>query len=223
LFKYFYALDIFVFFFSDLALKSQPSLSFVQDISLKSLKANKIVVSSNKINEIPLTKIINATSVKHISVKKIFRSLKTKNLSVKQSLNNVPITVLEPSDKETPFEVSERIEFVDNINVKHLKVKALNGFNVTSLLNNVFLAGDRNTIKGDLILQSTVNVDSLVTEKLMEVPVENLMTKSTDQKVSADVFINKFFVRSLQSDFINDEKLRENAALANEENVIEGE
>jgi hypothetical protein len=143
-----------------------------------------------------------------------------KNLAVTETLNNVPRSLLEPSSEEKPL--AEGFEFLGDINVKHLKVKALNGFNVSSVFNNVFLAGDRNKIRGNLILQSTANVDNLVTGKLMEVPVENLMTKSTEQSVAADVFINKFFVRSLRSDLINDEKLSENVALMDQENVIEG-
>lgn len=203
-------------------MKSQPILFFNKDLSLKTLTTGKLVILSNKINGIPLSQIVNASSTKPVSGKKIFRSIKVKNLSVSQTLNNVPTNILE-SSSEKPQELAEGFEFQGDINVKHLKVKALNGFNVSSVLNNVFLVGDRNKIRGNLVLQNVANVDNLVTGSLMEVPVENLMTKSTIQTVAADVFINKFFVRSLRTDLLNDEKLSENVALVNEENLIEGE
>lgn len=206
----------------DLVLKSHPVLTFSEDLKLKSLTTKKLVVLSNKINEIPLDQIINATSVKQVLGKKVFRSLNVKNLAVSQTLNNVPLKFLEAPKDENMLELADGFEFKGDINVKNLKVKALNGFNIPAVLDSVFLAGDRNTIKGNLILTNSVNVDSLVTGSLMEVPVENLMTKSTDQRVAADVFINKFFVSDLKSDSINDEKLSENAALVNEANVIEG-
>ena len=204
-------------------LKSQPIITFQDDLKLQSLTTNKLVILKNKINQILLSQIINATSAKQISGMKVLKNLKVKNLVAAQTLNNVPLNFLEPSSDKNTLELADGFEFQGDINVKHLKVKSLNGFNVSSVLSNVFLTKDRNIIKGNLILQNVANIDSLVTGSLMEVPVENLMTKSTDQVVTADVFINKFFVRNLISDSINGEDLSENVALVNEENVIEGD
>ena len=177
----------------------------------------------NKINQIQLSQMVNATSVKRILGTKLLKNLKVKNLEVAQMLNNVPLNFVESSNDKSTLDLIDGFEFQGDINVKHLKVKSLNRFNVSSVLSNVFLTKDSSTIKGNLILQDIANIDSLVTGSLMEVPVENLMTTSTDQIVTADVFINKFFVRNFISDSINDEDFSENIALLNEENVIEGE
>jgi hypothetical protein len=118
--------------------------------------------------------------------------------------------------------LADGFEFQGDINVKHLIIKSLNGFNVSSVMKNVFLNGDRKTIRGNLILQNVVNVEKLNAKSLMEVSVDDLLTTATNQTIAANVFINKFFTRTLTSSTINGEKLRENVATVNEVNTIEG-
>jgi hypothetical protein len=84
-----------------------------------------------------------------------------------KTLNNVPLKFLEPKNAEKTFELADGFEFQGDINVMK---------NVSAVMKNVFLAGDRNTIRGNFILQNAVSVDNLAVKSLMEVPVENLMS-----------------------------------------------
>lgn len=209
--------------FEDLLLKSSKLMVMTDNVKLRNITASKIVVQSNQINRIPLSQLLNATSTRKVSGTKTFSALRVKDLSVSGTFNNLPLSFMDPSEREKPFELAEGFEFVGDINVKHLRVKSINGFNVPAVMGDVFLKGERNTINGTLIIKSTANVDRLDTKSLMAVPVENLMTTSTDQIIKADLFINKFFVAEMTTDTINDEKLSKNVALANEVNEIEGE
>jgi hypothetical protein len=94
---------------------------------------------------------------------------------------------------------------------------------VPLLFDSVFLKGERNAIKGNFILQNITRINQLTTNSLMDLDADNLMTLSTDQVISADVFVNKFNARNITTATINEEQLSRNVALVNSENIIEGE
>lgn len=208
--------------FQGLLLKSSPVLTFTEDVKLRNLTSNKLVVRSNRINKIVLTELLNTTSARNIPGTKRLQKLEVKELITLQSMNNVPRNLLERPEADKPLELAEGFEFQGDINVKFLNVKVLNGFDVSAIVENVFLQNEKTVLRGNLFLRSLTNVDQLLADQLMEIPVDNLMTTSTSQTIKADVMINKFYVGKLITNLINNEKLGEIVATVNNVNVIEG-
>ena len=208
--------------FQGLLLKSAPVLNFIENIKLRNLTSNKLVVRSNRINKIVLTDLLNTTMAKSIPGTKKLQRLKVKELITLQTLNDVPKNLLERPEADKPLELTEGFEFQGDINVKSLNVNALNGFNVSVIVENAFLQNERNVLRGNLFLRSLTNVSQLLADQLMEIPVENLMTTSSSQTIKANVMINKFYVGKLKTNLINNEKLSDIVATVDNVNVIEG-
>lgn len=208
--------------FEGLLLKSDKVFTFTDLIELRNLTANKLVVQSNRINRIALTDLLNATHDVNFSGFKMVQNLKVGELTILQALNNVPSGNLERPPADKPFELAEGFEFIGEINVKSLNVQGLNGFNVTTIMDNAFLQKERAVLRGNLILQSVTNVNQLTVNQLMDVRTNDLMTTSTNQTVKSNVKINKFYVDKLVTDTINNEKLKEIVATVDSLNVVEG-
>lgn len=198
-------------------LKSQP-LEFIDQLKFENVTANKLSVFSERINLIKFDQLLKP-SVEEVAGLKTFRGLKASNLEIAQALNNHPLKFL---TDDSPLELSDGFEFLGDINVDKLVVKSINGFNVTSVLQNVFLRNERNTIHGNLILHNVTNVKSLNIRKLMDIPVEALMTTGTDQVILANVSISQFHVTKLMPGSINNEEFNSNVAVINAANDIEG-
>lgn len=190
------------------------------DKQMRDLIANKLIVRSDRINGIDLKEILNKTSTTRIFDVKRFKSLKVGELTT-PLLNTVSLKFLE-TPANSSLELAEGFVFDGDINVEHLHVKALNGFNVSNLFAGSFLQGEQNVIKGNLILQNTTTVDHLEVLKVQDYDVDKLLTTSTDQHISANVFVNKFYVNKLTTQLINDENLSSNFALTDAVNIIEG-
>lgn len=211
------------FCLSDLLLRSAQVLIINDEIKMKRMTANKLTVPSNKINQILLDEILNSTSTKNIKGLKRVSSLNVRDLEVKRTLNNLPLTLLKPSSNENSFEIVDELNFLGNVNAKQLNVKSINGFNVSALIENIFLTNERNLIRGSVIVKQLLDVDVLTAKNLFNIPIANLMTTATNQNISADVLISKFAFAKITTNTINDEILRDNIALVNKANVIEGE
>lgn len=164
---------------------------------------------------------MNATSTKHITSPKAFKSVRAKNVFVSQSMNGVAVNFMKPQNPNVPLELAG-FEFQGDINVKHLIVRSLNGWNISAVLANAFLSNVSNTIAGNLLVHNQLNVDELSVAAVSDVPVEDLMTTSTQQVLRGEVFINMFHSGILNTSTINDEKLSQIVAVQNEANVIEG-
>lgn len=208
--------------FQGLMLKSAPVFTFPDKIELRNLTSNKLVVALNRINQILLTDLLNSTEALSIRGTKKLQKLNVKELVVLQTLNNIPQTLLEPPAADRPLELTDGFEFQGEINVKSLNVKTLNGFDVNDILENVFLKNERTELRGNLILRNMTNVNQLKTNQLRDIPVSNFMTTSTNQTVKANVKINKFYVRKLTTNTINNEKLSQIVATIDNPNVVEG-
>lgn len=208
--------------FEGLLLKSSPVLIFNDNMKLRNLTVNKLVVQSNRINQIELTELLNTTEVKRVKGLKRIQSLKVKELVTLKALNDLPQEFLEIPSADRLFEETDDHEFEGDVNVRMLNVKALNGLNVSALVENVFLQNERTELRGSLILGNLTNVNELVAKQLLDIPVDNLMTTSTNQTVRTDVRINKFSPVKLNTETINNEKLSQNVATIDNLNFIEG-
>lgn len=210
-------LSISRLFFAGLLLKSQP-LQFIEQLKFENVTANKLSVVSERINFIKFDQLLKS-SVEEVAELKTFRDLEASNIEIAQTLNNHPLKFL---TDDSPLELSDGFEFLGDINVDNLVVKSINGFNVTSVLQNVFLRNERNTIHGNLIFHNVTNVKDLNIRKLMDIPVEALMTTATDQVILANVSISQFHVTNLMPGSINNEEFNSNVAVINAANDIEG-
>lgn len=190
---------------------------------LRNVAAKKLTVQSNLINGINLKQLLNATTTRQVSGTKVFKSVQVADLSVQETVNNVPLRFLEPSSDQKPLELRDGFEFQGNINVRHLVVVAgLNGINVTKVMEDVFLNGERSVIRGNLIIKNAATVNQLTTQRIMGIPTNELMTTSTDQIISTNIFINTFHATTLAIKKLNEENLGQVVALINDHNIIEG-
>lgn len=211
-------LDTFVGIF----LKSTSPNGLIGDININKLETNKLVITSNKINDIFLENLLNVTTSSNriIRGEKIFKRIKVKNVNIQQTLNNIEVNQLLTSS--TKMDLLDSLELFGNINVNNLRVSKLNNVEWQSFYENLFLKDDRDSINGNLIFQNFTKINKITVGFLNGVPVDNLFTTSTDQVIQSDVFVNKFYVENAATNTVNNEKLSENAAVVNQKNIIEG-
>lgn len=201
--------------------KSQLVYEFDDQIRIENINANKMTVLSQEINRIRLDRLLSVSSSNTVSGSKTFKDLNITDIK-SETLNNIPLSLMDPSAANDPLELAEGFEFQGDINLNHLIVKSINGFNVSAILQNVFLQNQQNTIQGNYVVRNVTAVKSLAINAIMDTPVDSLMTASTDQIMMTNFSISKFHVTTLISNLTNNEKLKHNVALKNEVNVIEG-
>lgn len=201
--------------------KSQLVYEFDDQIRIENINANKMTVLSQEINRIRLDRLLSVSSSNTVSGSKTFKDLNITEIK-SETLNNIPLSLMDPSAANDPLELAEGFEFQGDINLNHLIVKSINGFNVSAILQNVFLQNQQNTIQGNYVVKNVTAVKSLAINAIMDTPVDSLMTASTDQIMMTNFSISKFHVTTLISNLTNNEKLKHNVALKNEVNVIEG-
>lgn len=201
--------------------KSQLVYEFDDQIRIENINANKMTVLSQEINRIRLDRLHSVSSSNTVSGSKTFKDLNITDIK-SETLNNIPLSLMDPSAANDLLELAEGFEFQGDINLNHLIVKSINGFNVSAILQNVFLQNQQNTIQGNYVVRNVTAVKSLTINAIMDTPVDSLMTASTDQIMMTNFSISKFHVTTLISNLTNNEKLKHNVALKNEVNVIEG-
>lgn len=211
-------LDIFAGMF----LKSTIPNRLFGDINIIKLETNKLVITSNKINDIFLENLLNVTTSSNrlIRGEKTFKRIKVKNVNIQQTLNNIEVNQLLTSSSK--MDLLDSLELFGDINVNNLRVAKLNNIEWQSFYENLFLKDDRDSINGNLIFQNFTKINKITVDFLNGVPVDNLFTTSTDQIIQSDVFVNKFYVENAATNTVNNEKLSENAAVVNKKNIILG-
>ncbi|CAH1722500.1 unnamed protein product [Chironomus riparius] len=204
--------------FKGMVSKSQPVITFTDQVKLSNISANKLDIKSNKINLIPLNKLLNATITKSVKGTKNLQTLRIDETQITEMMNNVPLTFL--NSTENKLKQSRKINFNGDINVEHLKVKTLNRFDVTKLMNDLYLKDNKTKIQGDLFVRSSFNVENLFANRIKSIPVNNFMTTSTDQEIQSDTLISKFHASVINANAVNAEDTS-NFALINAQNLIE--
>lgn len=209
----------YCFLFLDVQLKTSKTFTFSEEIRLRNISAKKLVIKENSINHIELGQLLNTTSTRTVTGKKFFQHVAVDNLRA-SAINNGKLKFLESSGK--PIELSTGYEFQGKINVKNLIVKTINELDVKSVFDNAFLVNARNVIQGDLVIQNVTNVNELIASHLINMPTSDAMTTSTDQTVSTDLFVRRFFASNINTSTVNEENLSQNVALVQAENIVEG-
>lgn len=198
--------------------KSQPIITFSDQVRLSNISASNLDIQSKRINLIPLNKLLNTTTTKSVKGTKNLQTLRIDETQITEMMNNVPLTFL--NSTENKLKQSRKINFNGDINVEHLRVKTLNGFDVTKLMNDLYLKDNRTQIKGDLFVRSIFNVENLFANHIKSIPVNNFMTTSTDQEIHSDTLISKFHASVINANAVNTEDIS-NFALINAQNFIE--
>lgn len=184
------------------------------------MATSELTISGNRINKIPLDKLLNVTSTRQVTGEKSFKSLTVDELEIDDRIANIPKSLFKQSD-EAKLNASRRIEFQGDINVKHLKAKAINRLNLTAFMNDVLLKDNDMVLNGDLIIESLLNTDDLKVNFVSKIPVNNFMRVDNDQNVASSVFITKFYTSSLTSPLINGEEFSPiTIATINSPNII---
>lgn len=185
----------------------KSALTFSEGKKLESLSTSQLTISGNKINNIPLEKLLVASQTRDVSGVKSIQSLTVNELTIDESIQGVPKSILKQTE-EAKLNASQVIEFEGDINMKHLKTKAISGVNLTAFLSDVLLKGENELIlNGDLISESLMNVGDLKAKFISRLPISNFMTVNGDQTIVANVFINKLYTSSLSSPIINGEQI----------------
>lgn len=198
--------------------KSSKIHIFNDQLKVNSVTANKLTVMSNKINNIPLENLLNSSRTNHVKGLKNIQKLKVNEIYISDVLNNIPLTFLNATENE--LKESKKMDFYGDINVRHLNVRNLNGFDVPKELRNLFLKENQTVIQGDLFVRNILNVDNLYGNHIMNIPINNFMTTSTSQTIESDVFIMKFHANLISVNTINNDVVS-NFARTDEANLIE--
>ncbi|CAO1435514.1 unnamed protein product [Diamesa serratosioi] len=208
--------------FEGLLLKSTNPNRLIGDLNINKLETNKLVITSNKINDIFLQNLLNTTtsSNRFIRGEKIFKRIKVKNINIQQTLNDIEVNQLLTSS--TKMDLLDSLELLGDININNLKVSKLNNIEWKSFYEKLFLKDDRVSINGNLIFQNFTKINKITVGLVNGVLINNLLTTSSDQEIQSDVFVNKFYVENAAINTVNNENLLENAAVANQKNIIHG-
>jgi hypothetical protein len=202
--------------FNEIILKTQPEIFFKNDIKIANLTTGKIVTSLNEINKIPFDEITKIGEP--ISGLKKTTNLKVKSLQIRDFFNKVPIEVL-LRDNST---LQPTTKMLGTIEVNNLQVETINDINFDTFTKDVFVTDQKNSIKGNLIFSNIVKVNELRLNRLMNTPIDDFMTTKTDQNIQAEISINKFYARNVESGKLNGENIQENFAVIEEPNRIRG-
>lgn len=205
--------------FIDLYAAQNSQLTLNGRTRLAKIVATKVNVTSNIINEISLSDLQKISADGKIRGAKVASHVKTKQLKIVDSLNRVPIQTF--LNKTIPDASS--IALHGNIQVENLKVKSLNGIIFDKFASDVYSSDKKQRVEGNLIFSHHISIEELKVDQIEEVPVENLMTTSTEQIVQANVTIQSFYAQSVIPNKLNGEKLRDNVAILGEENIVTGE
>ncbi len=118
---------------------------------------------------------------------------------------------------------TKEIEFVGDINVKHLKARTINRLNISALSNDLLLKAnqEQSILNGDLVAENLVNVENLFVDSISNVPAANFLNVRDDQNIAANVFINKFHTSNLTTKLLNEKDFSDaTVATVSSPNVI---
>ncbi|XP_011871117.1 PREDICTED: uncharacterized protein LOC105563808 [Vollenhovia emeryi] len=107
-----------------------------------------------------------------------------------------------------------------DLTIPKLKIQSLNGTIVDELIGNLFVVNRTREIKGTITYQTSPQIINLTAEMVNGVPVDKLMTTTTNQSFD-DFYINMLYIENLYAETINGVPVEE-AARKSRENVIKG-
>ncbi|XP_055852983.1 uncharacterized protein LOC129916827 [Episyrphus balteatus] len=106
------------------------------------------------------------------------------------------------------------------MSVRNVNVKRINGVLWEDFYQNVFLKSRDRSISGRLILQSSAEIDNLEVPVLNGLPTKSLFNLVSDQNITSDIVISRFFASDLQVDLVNGLDITRDVAMKGMDNVI---
>lgn len=166
--------------------------------------------------------LLNSTRTQVLRGEKVLEHIELHKILSSLTVNNVNVSLLKSALNFWEMFPNEFI-FQGQVNVKNLHLTALNGFDFNSFFENVHLLNERSRLRGNCFIHNALSANALTTKQIMDLPVTDLMTTSTDQEVAADCSVATFFTSMINSQLVNNEKLNETVALVDSVNFVEGE
>lgn len=145
--------------------------------------------------------------------------IKINNLLIGELLEKIDETKLENPKPNQSGNRTKRSEIITIRNSK-IQIQTINGINWDSFIASLYRKGVNTIINGNLILTNSVNTQSIVTTKINDILMENLLTVATDQHISANYFSNSSLcLKDLEVGIFNDiNNFADNVALMDENN-----
>lgn len=174
------------------------------------------------INNIPIKHLLNSTSTKLIKGDKFFGNIEIHTITTAATVNNVNVSLLKSASRNFWEVLPSEYVFNGQVNLRNLHLEVLNGVALHSWFKDVYLPLERSQLRGNFFVHDALSTVNLSTKLIMDTLVSDLLTTSTDQAVKADCSIAKFYTSKVNTQFVNNEKLNETAALADSNNFVEG-
>lgn len=180
-----------------------------------------MVIEEGVINKIPVKHLLNSTSTQMLRGEKVLEHIELHKILSSLTVNNVNVSLLKSAINFWETFPNEFI-FQGQVNVKNLHLTTLNGFDFNPFFQNVHLLNERSRLRGNCFIHNALSTNVLTIKQIMDLPVADLLTTSTDQAVAADCFVATFFTSMVNSQLVNNEKLNETIALVDSVNFVEG-
>lgn len=172
---------------SDILVKNRRRQEIIAEQTLKSLKARNVRFGEGgKINGVLFSDLLTRSDSEKevVTGRKSFPKFRTQNLLVENidgiSFGNWSAKIL-PGFKNK-IDQDPRLEF-SRLNVENLKVSYLNDVPWEDLENSFFFSRESDSLFGSLSCSGKSTVTKLRTTKINGIPAEELLTKSTRQKL----------------------------------------
>lgn len=112
--------------------------------------------------------------------------------------------------------------FIQQIHLTNLNFEEIHGISWNKYTNDFVKKNHVNTITGDLLINSNLTVNNLITRTITGIDVENLFTISTNQTISSDMQLMNINVNNIISNNINGLSFKKYAVVLQENNHITG-
>lgn len=112
--------------------------------------------------------------------------------------------------------------FIEQINLINLDFEEIHGISWNKYTDDFVKKNHINTITGDLLINSNLSVNNLITRTITGIDVEKLITISTNQTISSDMQLVNINVNNIISNNINGLSFKKYAVVLQENNHITG-
>ncbi|XP_012229079.2 uncharacterized protein fs(1)M3 [Linepithema humile] len=215
-------------------LKTISDKIVVDDVYLEELEIDRVNVDFvndvdlRYVNDMQSEKIILQEDGQYFPHQMRVKNLIVQNLEV-DSLCGIPFQYWALKSQEeialavansTPEYSNDTIIVHSDLTVPRLNIMSLNGTIVDELISNLFIINHSQKIKGTLRYENFLQVKNLTTPMLNGVPVDQLMTTTTDQSFE-DFYIKHLEIKHLHADTIKGVPIEE-VARKSRKNIIKG-
>ncbi|XP_012277649.1 uncharacterized protein LOC105698191 [Orussus abietinus] len=206
------------------------NITVESDVFFKELSINSLHTDSLNHKAVNVTDAISSRKPQTFSSPLRGRLLTVHELSV-DSLCGIPFNYWQLENDTMSTLINEQGANIDiqndtilvqsDLSLGNLGVEKLNRLNVNAFLNDLFIFGYQQHIKGNVTYTGLLQVVDFTTQTLNEIPAAELITRTTVQNLK-NVFIKSLNVTDLIADTVNGVPVSE-AARKSKENIVKGQ